>query len=254
MNTYKLTATDRCVINRFLLSEADKIEFSTNCIRQPLSLEKLEIAFQEVEAKAKERIEKTRSLLNKFDNGELPEELKAYYGDAMKREDIIEYIDRIIRQESEVVKSIKNTYMISVDNEFWGDDKAKELHCSFNPRVTFGYSNKLHEECKVALTDELKKILLKTQLCKRCSYNECFSFGAFTIDEITCSFYEDTKLFINGNCVMETISHEQIYDLYLSDELMAKLLNFEDKKDRNEKIIKKLNIEGFTPKCFEKRQ
>ncbi len=61
MNTYTLTATDRCVINRFLLSVADEIAFSTNCLRQPLSFEMLEVAFQEVESKAKEKIEKTRS-------------------------------------------------------------------------------------------------------------------------------------------------------------------------------------------------
>ncbi len=242
MNTYKLTATDRCVVNRFLLLVADEIEFSTNCIRQPLSLEKLDIAFQEVEIKAKERIEKTRLLLNDFDNGKLPERLKAYFGDDVKRENVIEYIDRIIRQENKLVKRIKNTYIISVDNEFWGDDKAKELHYSFNPRVTFGYSNQLHEECRAILTDQLRKILLKSQLCKRCSYNECFSFGAFTIDEIACSFYEDTKLFIKENCIMETISHEQMYDLYLSDDLIAKFLDFEDKKERNEKIIKKLKV------------
>ncbi len=242
MNTYKLTATDRCVMNRFLLSVADEIEFSTNCIRQPLSLEKLDIAFREVESKAKERIEKTRQILDDFDNGELPGLLKLYLGDDAKREDIIEYIDRIIRQENEVVKSIKNSYIISVDNEFWGDDKAKALHNSFNPRVTFGYSNQLHEECRVALTDELRKMLLRSQLCKRCSYNECFSFGAFTIDEIACSFYEDTKLFIKDKCIMETISHEQMYDLYLSDDLITTFLNFENKKERNEKIIKKLKL------------
>ncbi len=240
MNTYKLTATDRCVINRFLLLVADEIEFSTICIRQPLSLEKLELAFQETENNAKERIEETRLLLEDFDNGKLPDGLKAYFGDEVKREDVIEYIDQRIKQEYEVVKSIKNSYMIYVDNEFFGDDRAKELHNSFNPRVTFGYSNRLHEECRTILTDRLRNILLKSQLCKRCSFNDSFSFGAFTIDEIACSFYEDTKLFINGMCIMETISHEQMYELYLSDDLIAKFSDFEDKKERNEKIIKKL--------------
>ncbi len=241
MNTYKLTATERCVLNRFLLLVADEIEFSTTCIRQPFSFEKLEIAFKEVENKAKERIEKTRSFLIDFDNGKLPEWLKAYFGDAVKREEVEEYIDQRVRQEKEVVESIKNSYMVSVDNQFFGDDKAKELHCSFNPRVTFGYSNQLHEECRVTLTAQLRKIFSKSQLCKRCNFNaELFSYGAFTLDEIACSYYEDTKFFIRGKCVMGTISHEQMYDLYLCDELITTFLNFENKKGRNEKIIKKL--------------
>lgn len=138
MNTYKLTATDRCVINRFLLFVADEMEFSTNCIRQPFSLKKLELAFEEVENNAKERIEKINLLLQDFDNGNLSAHLKEFFGDSVTRKDIIEYIDQMTMQENEVVKSIRNSYMISVNNEFFGVDKAKELHYSFNPRVTFG--------------------------------------------------------------------------------------------------------------------
>ncbi len=240
MNTYKLTATDRCVINRFLLSEADEIEFSTNCIRQPLSPEMLSLAFEEVERKAEERIAKIRLLLKDFDSGNLPEHLKAYFGDDVNREDIAEYIGQRAKQEKEVAESIKNSYMVWVDNEFFGDERAKKLHHTFNPRVTFGYSNRLHEECRVPLNDGLRKMLLKTQLCKRCSFNESFSFGAFSLEEIRCSYYEDTRLFIKGKCIMETISHEQMYDLYLSDALIERFSGFENKKERNEKIIKKL--------------
>ena len=241
MNTYKLTATDRRVINKFLLSVADEMEFSTNCIRQPLSLEKLEIAFKEVENKAKKRIEETRSLLTDFDNGNLPLHLKSYFGDDVKREDVALHIEQVVLQENYVVKSIKNNYTVSVVNDFFDDATARDLHLSFNPRVTFGYSNQLHEECRVALTPSLRELFSKSQLCKQDKINaELFSYGAFTIDKIACSYYEDTKFFINGKCIMATISHEQIYNLSLSNDLLIQFLNFENKKDRNQKIIAKI--------------
>ncbi len=241
MNTYKLTPTDRRVINKFLLLVADEMEFSTNCIRQPLSFEKLELAFKEVENESKERIEKTRSLIIDFDNGNLPVSLKSYFGDAVTREDVMGYIDQIITQEQGFVESIKKSYMVWVDYHFFGDNKAKELHYSFNPRVTFGYSSQLHEVCRVILTDELRNMFSNSPLCKRYKFKtDRFDFGAFTLDEISCSYYEDTKFFIKEKCIMETVSHEQMYDLDLSNDLLARFLDFEDKKARNEKIIKKL--------------
>ena len=239
MNTLSLSATDRTVLNRFCLSIATKIIFSTNCLRQPFNSELLQSAFAEYESKVQQRISKLKNNLKNFDSLEFDNAIISYFGGKPEKAEYAEYIDILIKQEQEVAENIKNCYHISVDNEFESED-ARNLHKSFNPKVTFGYSNQLHEQCCVFLTPELKKLFLRTDLCKRATFDlEERSFGSFFLPESGC-FYEDCSMYSGDRLIMETVSHERIYNLYLSDNELEDFLTFENKEKRNSDIIKKL--------------
>ena len=80
MFTYKLTATDRTVLNRFCLQIATKIKFSTNCIRQPLTMELLNNAFSEVEEKTHQEITKLQNNVGNYENLHFDEQTLRFFG------------------------------------------------------------------------------------------------------------------------------------------------------------------------------
>ena len=47
-------------------------------------------------------------------------------------------------------------------------------------------------------------------------------------------------MFVGNRLIMETISHERMYDLYLNEEELNLFETFEGKEARNKAIIKKL--------------
>ena len=75
------------------------------------------------------------------------------------KEDYVSYCGEIIRQEREILRRVRGEYHIAVDCAFT-PKKWLRFHKSLSPRVTFGYSNALHEECDFALTDEVRQAFL----------------------------------------------------------------------------------------------
>ena len=208
-------------------------------VRQPLTMELLNNAFSEVEEKTHQEITKLQNNVGNYENLHFDEQTLRFFGGKPSKEEYEEYANSLIEQEKQALKSIKNCYLIDVDNEF-ANERARALHLSFHPRATFGYSNQLHEECSVEVTPALRELFLKTDLCKRAVFEcEKRSYGSFFIEEL-CAFYEDTNMFVGNRLIMETISHERMYDIYLNEEELNLFETFEGKEARNKAIIKKL--------------
>lgn len=241
MNTEKLTATDRTVLNRFCLEIATHIRFSTNCIRRPFTEAMLRAAFSEMETQTAERIEKLREKAKNYAALSFEGPLSDYFGGKPSEEEYAAYVEELIEQETQALKTRESCYTVSVDCEFSGEE-ARALYTSFHPRATFGYSNQLHDECRAELTPSLRLRLQKTELCKRPSFDcESRTFGSFFLEEL-CGFFEDTALFAGDRMLSETISHERIYDLYLTEKECRQFETFEGREQRNRKILNKLGM------------
>lgn len=242
LNTTKLTINDRNTLNKFSLQIATNMKFSTTCLRQPFTMEMLENAFAELEEKYQEQIAELQNDLENFDNLTLPPALLVYFGGVPSKQKYVSYINESIAQQKSCLENIKLNYSIYVSANFY-NEAGKALHMSFNPRVTFGYSNVLHEECSVQLTDDLRKLFEKTTLCHKEAFDALNrSYASFYLKETAC-YYEDTSMYVGDRMIMDSVSHEQMYDIYFTDEDIELFRNFEGKQSRNEKIISKLKSE-----------
>ena len=111
------------------------------------------------------------------------------------------------------------------------------FHTSLNPRVTFGDTNELHEECNFALTREVKDALMDSSLGS--DPEEGFDYGAFYLGKSPL-YYEDLTVYGGEEVILSTVSHEGMMDVFLSEEDLYAFRDFELNKARNFKIAKKL--------------
>ena len=234
--TGTLTAEERSAVMRFALEIGDAASCRTNALLRPLTMDLLEGAFREREAKIEERerayVERART----FDPAKASPEMRAFFGGDVTAEKYGKYIADLIKQEEEAKRVIRGAYHVTVD---YADVTKEDLafHAALQPRVTFGETNELHEACSFSLTRELKDALMDSSLGG--DPEEGFDYGAFYLGASPL-YYEDLCVTADGETVLSTVSHEGILDLFLSDEDLVVFRDFELNKSRNYKIAKKL--------------
>ena len=155
----------------------------------------------------------TRCLLRDFTEKALQEAFKECEQETLKRIREFSQVEGLAEGEEERLKSICNSYHVSVDYQFVPED-VLAFHNSLNPKITFGYSNVLHEKCTFALTDERKKYI--DENISLDAFNGFY--GAFYLGDYNGIFYEDTVLWIGEKLVFECVSHESMVDVYLDEE------------------------------------
>jgi hypothetical protein len=148
-------------------------------------------------------------------------------------------IDHYERQHGE----IRKFYNISINYGLLSED-GLAFHASMNPRVTFGYSNWLHEECDCRITDEIRESLTKEQPEHIRDWAE--EHGVFHCDRSDTS-YEDISIWREERMLLSTISHEGMFDVCFDEADEKAFLTFEDEKERNEKILRRLCSEKDRP-------
>jgi len=240
MKTTKLTKTERLAIIRFCLERGTRIKYSTMCLHRPLDLAEVESAFLEREAKNAGNVERYRKLAVDYASGkELPKHLLQWFGGIKPtQEQLDDYIkDAIAQARGDEI--IRKYYQVAVNLEFISD-KFLALHKSLNPRVTFGYSSNLHEECDFELTDDLRGLIISCFKDKR-DGDDRASYGGVELREGDDSlWYEDLIIFRDNIEILSTVTHELMLDLILDEDDIDALKTFEGKVERNKKITSKL--------------
>lgn len=234
MNAGALSKTQINVITRFCIFIGDRAEISTRCLLRPLSPEILEAAFKTREEDVTRRIADLEKKKRNYNPEDADEFLISYFEGAPSRAQYSEYIDCLIKQETEN-PDIRKFYSVSVDYGFLKKERL-DFHNSLNPVCTFGYSSMLHELCAFDLSEELKSWLYSA-FPDRC-FPGCGAF--FTEGAGEGIFYEDLCVEKNGKIILETISHEEDVCLHLTSEQLSEFAFFEGKEQRNSKILKKL--------------
>ena len=234
--TGTLDAEERLTVMRFALEIGDKASCRTNALLRPLTGELLENAFRERENKINERerayIERART----FDPAKASPELASFFGGEVTSEKYGKYIADALKDEEYAKRAIRRSYHVTVDYaEVTEEDMA--FHTSLNPRVTFGDTNELHEECNFALTREVKDALMDSSLGS--DPEEGFDYGAFYLGKSPL-YYEDLTVYGGEEVILSTVSHEGMMDVFLSEEDLYAFRDFELNKARNFKIAKKL--------------
>ncbi len=233
--TGTLDAEERLTVMRFALEIGNKATCRTNCLLRPLTGALLESAFRERESKIEERERAYIERVRTFDPAKASPELKSFLGEVTS-ESYGKYIAELIKQEEEAKASLRRSYHITVDfADLNSEDEV--FHNSLSPRVTFGDTNELHEECSFALTREIKDALQDSSLGG--DPEEGFDYGAFYLGK-TPLMYEDLTVYDGEEVILSTVSHEGIMDLFLSEEDLRAFAGFELNKARNFKIAKKL--------------
>lgn len=237
MFTGSLTAEERATVIRFAIEIGDRAKCKTRTLLRPFTMDLLENAFREQEAEITARQKAYIESAKTFDPKTASPYLKDFLGEVTP-EKYGKYVADLIRQEEEIKATLRKNYFISVDYAFLTkEDEA--FHNSLSPRVTFGDSNWLHEECDFALTRELKDALLDSSLGSD-SEAEFQDYGKFYIGT-TPVYYEDLKVTAeDGETILSTITHEEILDVFLCEDDLKQFADFELNKARNRKIAKKL--------------
>lgn len=239
-------AKERNALIRYAVSIGMRAKLTTRFLMRPLKMKDLRAAFAENEQKFIAENEKYKRLIEEYDpqTTELSSGFIDYFGGVPTKEQYAEYYNALICQNKDTAKSIRNGYIINVDTS--APKKLLRLHRSLNPRVTFGYSNMLHEECDFALTEQNKQLLLSSSLTELPMYeqDEMHDYGHVIIGESSCDglplYYEDLCVYVGDKCVLDCTSHEQACSVDFTDDELKGFIVFENKKKLNEKILKKL--------------
>jgi hypothetical protein len=212
---------------------------------RPLKESDLESAFAEREFSDKCKIEKIHKLLADYKkDGTVPAALRSFLGtERPSPADVAQYCEAAIEQIKSV--NLKKMYYVYVDLGF-KSDKTLTFHKSLNPKVTFGYSGALHEECFCEITEELKDRLLPSFVLDDTTKfrEEYYSCGAFRYGEkencMDYIEYEDLAVLKGKRVILSTISHESIFNLFFNETDIAEFYGFEGETRRNKKIIEKM--------------
>lgn len=185
---------DRRLLIRYCIRSGDRAKCSTLSLLRPFRLKFLTDALAEREKFHRSRMETFRNLPNA----------------AQSR--------RLLKEERERLRILKQNYTISVDYAF----TSKELlafHNSLTPRVTFGNSSLLHEECDFPLDEEKKEAFLSAFSLKDLDSVDFdgYDWGlvAFGKAELV---YEDLAVYRKDLCILETITHEDMMTVRLQEE------------------------------------
>lgn len=233
------TPKERNTLIRYCLSVATRAKCSTKALYRPFKQKFLREAFAEQDREHLERIEQYARAMREYDpdTAKLPQWMLDFFEGVPTEEAYSGYCRRIIKQEREVMRSLRRNYSVYVDYAFIGR-KLLAFHNSLNPRVTFGYSNSLHEECDFMFDEEKREAFLNSSLAELPQYKDDWVhdwgnvvFGRFRL------IYEDLTLFRGDACILETTSHEKMMTVRLGEADLAALAM----KREGKQLIKKLN-------------
>lgn len=241
MNTSKLTKSERLAIIRFCLNRGTRVKFSTHSLLRPFEMRYLENAFNEWDAENAERFEKHRQEIEDYKNGKPLSWFYIMHFGSKAKPSVKELEERLDKAMNDIF-DIRKSYSLAVSYVYLSEE-VLSFHNSMNPKITFGYSNQLHEECDSEITDTVCNRLLFS--FKDSKGIEAFlTFGGFTVGKITDDesllYYEDLIIFRGNKKLLSTITHENMFDIFFSDEDIKAFRPFEDNIERNDKIINKL--------------
>ena len=238
-----ITAAERNALIRYCLSVGTRAKCSTRALMRPFKQKYLTTALREMKESHKKAIAEYSKKIELYDKGELhlPQNLIDYFEGAPTKDRYEKYIRSLIRQEREVMRTGSKDYMICVSFAFT-DKKMLDFHNTLNPRVTFGYSNSLHEECDFALTEEIKNAFLNSSLKELPAWEQDWThdWGYVYFDSISNLLYEDLEIFVGERFILSTLSHEQGMTVSLTEEELAAFLDFEGKRNKNLATVEKL--------------
>lgn len=236
--TMDLTREDRSTIIRFCLTRGDRATMRTGYLVRPLSMADLEAAFKERESEIDKRILEYKANMENFDPNNTNENLRSFFGGEPTKTEFCTYINDLIRQEQEARAQIRLSYHISVDmSALTPADIA--FHMSLSPKVTFGYSNELHEECDFALTDKIRARLLSSSISDSDPFDG-WDYGALYLDSNMALTYEDIEIMKNGEIMLSTVSHEEMFDVFFDTDDKKAFIDFEGQTKRNLEIWEKV--------------
>jgi hypothetical protein len=211
---------------------------STRSLLRPLTMDDLESAFLERDEERAETMDKYRKLVSDYKDGKpISEGLRSWFGNRDPPiEELESYCDAMIRQTED--SDIREMYMVYVGYQFMTEEN-RAFHASLNPRVTFGYSNALHEECDCIITDRIRNVLLSCFEYGE-DKDDCYYNGAF---ECTASgtSYEDLTIYRGDRIILSTVSHEGMFTICLNDADIEAFSEFEGKRETNEKTLRNLS-------------
>ena len=245
LDTSKLNKSERLAIIRFCLNKGTRVKYSTHGLLRPLEMRYLEDAFKEYDNGKAKQIEEIRQAIQDYKNGGSLGKFTQWFFENKKPsiKKVEQYFNRYIKEEEET--DIRRSYHVAVDYEYTTKNQL-DFHNSMNPKITFGYSNVLHEECEGEITEAVRNRLLSCFKDRR-GIEEFLTFGGFEYGEITEEqspiYYEDLIIWQNERQLLSTITHEEEFYLSFNDEDINAFHSFENSVERNEKIIKKLRAD-----------
>lgn len=233
----KFTPDERNMLIRYCLTVATRGKCATTALLRPFKQKYLKEAFDEQNKKYTERIAQYDRSMREYDpkTTKLPQWALDYFGGSPTQETYAGYCKQRIKLEKQALRSLKCNYIVYVDYGFVGK-KLVAFHNSLNPRATFGYGNVLHEECDFVLDEEKRAAFLNSSLAQPQRYAHDWAhwgnveFGGARLH------YEDLTLFRGEECIIETITHEQMMTVRLSETDIAALALYNDCK----KLVNKL--------------
>ena len=219
------TPKERNLLIRYCLSVATRAKCSTKALLRPFRQRDLKIAFEEQQREHLSRIREYEARQAGYDpeTAQLSQWFLDYFGGVPTKETFSRYCREIVKQESGVLRGLKRNYSVYVDYEFLGR-KWLSFHRSLSPRVTFGYSNCLHEECDFFLNDEKRAAFLSSSLAELPQWKGDWihDWGNVMFGNMQL-FYEDLALFRGETCILETISHERSMTVWLDEDDLSAL-------------------------------
>ena len=241
------TPAERNALIRFAVAVGTRAKCATRSLLRPLKMRDLQSALREQEGGHRKIIEEYSRKAAEYEAGVTPlsQAALSFFEGVPSKEHFAAYCNDIIRQEQEVLRRSRREYQISVSYGFL-PRKLLRFHRSLSPRVTFGYSNVLHEECDFVLTDEVRRAFLASSLAELPQYKGDWThdFGYVYFGSLIELFYEDLTVFAGERCILETVSHEGICGADFTDEELERFLAWEGKPAARRKLVQKLRAAG----------
>ena len=238
-----ITAAERNALIRYCISIGTRAKCSTRAVMRPFKQKYLTAALREMRDNHMKSIAEHSKKIELYNKGELhlSQGLIDFFEGVPTKERYEKYIRRLIKQEREAMQIISKDYHISVAIAYVGK-KLLDFHNTLNPRVTFGYSNSLHEECDFALSDEIKNAFLNSSLKELSTWEQDWThdWGYIYFDSLIKLFYEDLEVLVGERNILSTLSHEQGMTVSLTDEELAAFIDFEGKRNENLATVEKL--------------
>ena len=234
-----LTIKERNSLILYCLSVGTRAVCSTNGLLRPLKMRDLNAAFEEQRKKQLAQIEKYERLAREYDpeNPKLEDWMYVFFGRAPTKERLAAYCNGAIKNCKMILRGMKRDYYVCVNYRFVGK-KLLDFHRSLNPRVTFGYSTMLHEECDFALDDNTREAFLNCSLSKP-SAEGGWDWGYVVFGEHSEIVYEDLSVYRGVERMLETVSHEKMMTVWLDDGDLAKIADFDGGKELVLKLSQK---------------
>lgn len=234
-----LTPKDRNAIIGYCISIGTRAKCATARLLRPFKQKYLTAAMREMKLSHLKNIAETQEKIRLYNIGELKlsDEAIEFFGGEPTEKQLLDYFHAQIKQEREVMRTLSKAYTVNVDYSYLSK-KQREFHNSLNPRVTFGYSSLLHEECDFELTSENKRAFLDSSLKDLPAWKEDWThdWGYVFFESVINLLYEDLSVFCGDRRILDTISHEHMMTVDFTDEELEGLDGFVGSRS----LIKKL--------------